>query len=150
MRRGKAIEIAVETFDALVVERGDSGKIWALDAARQSSAASPISASPTTASAPSATCFEEAQARGLPDFGRDEKSGTFVFLRHRRGDPTAATTEPCRTVRTAGSAEQPVSTDTPAAKAEGSASVAVAARHPREPRSSPRRHPPNSQAGASA
>ena len=28
-RRGKGIEIAVETFDALMSERGDSGKIWA-------------------------------------------------------------------------------------------------------------------------
>ena len=28
-RRGQAIDIAVQTFDALVSERGDSGKIWA-------------------------------------------------------------------------------------------------------------------------
>ena len=41
--------------------------------------------------------------------------------RHRRGDPTAATTEPpSDSSHGAGSAEQPASTDTPAAKAEGS------------------------------
>ena len=28
-RRGQAIEVALETFDALVSERGDGGKIWA-------------------------------------------------------------------------------------------------------------------------
>ena len=120
-RRGKAIEIAVETFDALVVERGDSGKIWASMLKEAIKRRKPDFSESYYGFRTFGNLLEEAQARGLLDFGRDEKSGTFVFRGTGVATPTAATTEPpSDSSHGAGSAEQPASTDTPAAKAEGS------------------------------
>ena len=58
-RRTQGIELAVETFDALVSERGDSGKIWLRCSRKPSNAANPISVKPITVFGPLATCWKK-------------------------------------------------------------------------------------------
>ena len=77
-RRSKAIEMAVETFDALVSERGDSGKIWASVLKEAIKRRKPDFNESYYGFRAFGNLLEEAQARGLLDVGRDEKSGTFV------------------------------------------------------------------------
>ena len=78
-RRSQAIEIAVETFDALVSERGDSGKIWASVLKEAIKRRKPDFSESYYGFKTFGNLLEEAQARGLLEFGRDEKSGAYVF-----------------------------------------------------------------------
>lgn len=78
-RKHKAIEIAVETFDALVSERGDSGKIWASTLKQAIKRRRPGFNESYYGFRAFGNLLEEAQARGLLDLGRDEKSGTYVY-----------------------------------------------------------------------
>ena len=78
-RRNQAIEIAVHTFDALVSERGDSGKIWASLLKEAIKRRKPDFSESNYGFRTFGNLLEEAQARGLLEFGRDEKSGTFVY-----------------------------------------------------------------------
>ncbi|MBI1906224.1 MAG: NYN domain-containing protein [Rhodocyclales bacterium] len=77
-RRGKAIEIAVETFEALMSERGDSGKIWASMLKEAIKRRKPDFSESYYGFRAFGNLLDEAQARGLLEVGRDEKSGTFV------------------------------------------------------------------------
>jgi len=77
-RRGKGIEIAVETFDALMSERGDSGKIWASMLKEAIKRRKPDFSESAFGFRAFGNLLEEAQARGLLVVGRDEKSGTYV------------------------------------------------------------------------
>jgi uncharacterized LabA/DUF88 family protein len=81
-RKGKAIEIAVETFDALVSEQGDGGKIWASVLKDAIKRRKPDFSESYYGFRAFGNLLEEARARGLLDVGRDEKSGTFVFRGH--------------------------------------------------------------------
>jgi uncharacterized LabA/DUF88 family protein len=78
-RKSKAIEIAVETFDALVAERGDSGKIWASMLKEAIKRRKPDFNETYYGFRAFGNLLEEAQARGLLEFGRDEKSGAYVY-----------------------------------------------------------------------
>jgi uncharacterized LabA/DUF88 family protein len=78
-RRSKAIEMAVETFDALASERGDSGKIWASVLKEAIKRRKPDFSESYYGFRAFGNLLEEAQARGLLEFGRDEKSGAYVF-----------------------------------------------------------------------
>ncbi len=78
-RRSQAIEIAVETFDALVGERGDSGKIWASVLKEAIKRRKPDFNETWYGFRAFGNLLEEAQARGLLEFGRDEKSGAYVY-----------------------------------------------------------------------
>ncbi len=78
-RRRKAIDLAVETFDALVAERGDSGKIWASVLKDAIKRRKPDFNESYFGFRAFGNLLEEARARGLLDFGRDEKSNTFVY-----------------------------------------------------------------------
>ena len=78
-RRSKAIELAVATFDALVAERGDSGKIWASMLKEAIKRRKPDFSESYYGFRAFGNLLEEAQARGLLEIGRDEKSGTYVF-----------------------------------------------------------------------
>jgi uncharacterized LabA/DUF88 family protein len=78
-RRTQAIEMAVETFDALVSERGDSGKIWASVLKEAIKRRKPDFSESYYGFRAFGNLLEEAQARGLLEFGRDEKSGTYVY-----------------------------------------------------------------------
>jgi uncharacterized protein (TIGR00288 family) len=77
-RRGKGIEIAVETFDALMSERGDSGKIWASMLKEAIKRRRPDFSEGAFGFRAFGNLLEEAQARGLLVVGRDEKSGAYV------------------------------------------------------------------------
>ena len=78
-RRGQAIEIAVETFDDLVAERGDTGKIWASVLKEAIKRRKPDFNETWYGFRAFGNLLEEAQARGLLEFGRDDKSGAYVF-----------------------------------------------------------------------
>ncbi len=79
MRRSQAIEMAVETFDALSSERGDSGKIWASVLKEAIKRRKPDFNETWYGFRAFGNLLEEAQARGLLEFGRDDKSGAYVF-----------------------------------------------------------------------
>jgi uncharacterized LabA/DUF88 family protein len=81
-RKVKAIEIAVETFDALVSEQGDGGKIWASVLKDAIKRRKPDFSESYYGFRAFGNLLEEARARGLLEVGRDEKSGTFVFRGH--------------------------------------------------------------------
>ena len=78
-RRSQAIEMAVETFDALASERGDSGKIWASVLKEAIKRRKPDFNESNYGFRAFGNLLEEAQARGLLQFGRDEKSGAYVY-----------------------------------------------------------------------
>src|ERR1700761_6823017 len=78
-RRTKAIEIAVQTFDALASERGDSGKIWASVLKNAIKRRKPDFNETYYGFRAFGNLLEEAHARGLLEFGRDKKSGAYVY-----------------------------------------------------------------------
>src|SRR6476660_3163034 len=78
-RKSKAIETAVATFDALVSERGDSGKIWASALKQAIKRRKPDFNESYYGFRAFGNLLDEAQARGLFELGRDEKSGTYVY-----------------------------------------------------------------------
>jgi uncharacterized LabA/DUF88 family protein len=78
-RKRKAIETAVETFEALVSERGDSGKIWASTLKQAIKRRRPGFNESYYGFRAFGNLLEEAQERGLLELGRDEKSGTYVY-----------------------------------------------------------------------
>ena len=114
-----AIEMAVETFDALVSERGDSGKIWASTLKQAIKRRKPDFNESYYGFRAFGNLLEEAQARGLLELGRDEKSGTYIY----RGDSGPAGREAA-----AGqpAAEQPVAVVPVSPVAPGSGAGPVA------------------------
>jgi len=92
-RKTKAIELAVETFDALVAERGDSGKIWASMLKEALKRRKPDFSESYYGFRAFGNLLEEAQARGLLEFGRDEKSGAYVYRSSNRPAASEAVSE---------------------------------------------------------
>jgi len=82
------VELAAETFEALLSERGDTGKIWASVLKEAIKRRKPDFSEGRYGFRTFGNLLEEAQARGLLEFGRDEKSGAYVYRSH--GGPTAA------------------------------------------------------------
>jgi uncharacterized LabA/DUF88 family protein len=78
-RKTQAIEMVVETFDALVSERGDSGKIWASLLKDTLKRRRPDFSETYYGFRTFGNLLEEAQSRGFLEFGRDEKSGAYVY-----------------------------------------------------------------------
>lgn len=78
-RKTQALEMVAETFDALVSERGDTGKIWASLLKDTLKRRRPEFSEVYYGFRTFGNLLEEAQVRGLFEFGRDEKSGTFVY-----------------------------------------------------------------------
>ena len=78
-RRSEAVELAVATFDALVVERGDSSRIWASMLKEAIKRRRPDFNENHFGFRAFGNLLDEAQARGMFEVGRDEKSGAFVF-----------------------------------------------------------------------
>ena len=81
-RRNQGVELAVETFEALLSERGDSGKIWASVLKEAIKRRKPDFSESYYGFRTFGNLLEEAQARGLLEFGRDEKSGAYVYRGH--------------------------------------------------------------------
>lgn len=90
-RKAKAIAIAVETFDALASERGESGKIWASVLKSAIKRRKPDFSESYYGFRAFGNLLDEAQARGLLEVGRDDKSGAFVYRPSQ-----VATPEPAR------------------------------------------------------
>ncbi|MBN3760459.1 NYN domain-containing protein [Burkholderia sp. Ac-20365] len=88
-RKTKAVDLAVQTFDALASERGDSGKIWASVLKNAIKRRKPDFNETYYGFRAFGNLLEEAQSRGLLEVGRDEKSGTFVY---RSGSSAVAAT----------------------------------------------------------
>ena len=78
-RRTKGVDMAVETFEALVSERGDSGKMWASVLKEAIKRRNPGFSESYYGFRTFGNLLEEAQSRGQLEFGRDEKSGAYVF-----------------------------------------------------------------------
>ncbi|WP_109483755.1 NYN domain-containing protein [Paraburkholderia sp. C35] len=90
-RKTKAVDLAVQTFDALASERGDSGKIWASVLKNAIKRRKPDFNETYYGFRAFGNLLEEAQSRGLLEVGRDEKSGTFVY--RSGGSAVAASVE---------------------------------------------------------
>ncbi|WP_422845360.1 NYN domain-containing protein [Acidovorax sp. M2(2025)] len=89
-RRTQGVELAAETFDALMAERGDSGKIWASVLKEAIKRRKPDFSEGRYGFRTFGNLLEEAQARGLLEFGRDEKSGAYVYRSHGPAGGAAA------------------------------------------------------------
>ncbi len=92
-RKSQAIEMVVEMFDALVSERGDSGKIWASLLKDTLKRRRPDFNETYFGFRTFGNLLEEAQARGLLEFGRDEKSGAYVYRSDRAASAVNAPAE---------------------------------------------------------
>jgi hypothetical protein len=77
-RRNQAVEIAYSTFDALAAERGE-GKIWASVLKEAIKRRKPDFSESYHGFRTFGNLLEEMKARGLLEFGRDEKSGAYVY-----------------------------------------------------------------------
>jgi len=91
-RRTKAVELAAETYDALVTDRDEGGRIWASVLKEAIKRRNPGFNENYHGFRTFGNLLEEARARGLLDFGRDEKPGTYVS--RGTGVPTAAQATP--------------------------------------------------------
>lgn len=88
-RKALALEMVVETFDALISERGDSGKIWASLLKDTLKRRRPEFNESYFGFSTFGKLLEEAQTRGLLEFGRDEKSGAYVYRSQNAAAPSA-------------------------------------------------------------
>ena len=86
-RRSKAVELALQTFEALYSERGDGGKIWASVLKEAIKRRKPDFSESYYGFRSFGGLLEEMQARGFLEMGRDEKSNAYVF---RSNAPTAS------------------------------------------------------------
>jgi uncharacterized LabA/DUF88 family protein len=91
-RKAQALEMVAETFDALVSERGDTGKIWASLLKDTLKRRRPDFSETYYGFRTFGNLLEEAQGRGMFEFGRDEKSGAYVY-RSSAGPAAAAMPE---------------------------------------------------------
>ena len=78
-RKTQAVAIAVETFEALASERGESGKIWASVLKSAIKRRKPDFSESYYGFRAFGNLLDEAQSRGLLEVGRDDKSGAFVY-----------------------------------------------------------------------
>jgi uncharacterized LabA/DUF88 family protein len=126
-RKSKAIEMAVETFEALVSERGESGKLWASVLKQAIKRRKPDFSESFYGFRTFGNLIEEAHARGLLEFGRDEKSGLYVFRKGGEDAPTepAAAASEAPVVATLA---VPAATTSPVAKKTRTASKPAAPR----------------------
>ncbi|MEN9865235.1 MAG: hypothetical protein RL748_825, partial [Pseudomonadota bacterium] len=74
----QAVEMAVATFEALVSERGDSGKMWASVLKQAIKRRKPDFNETYYGFRAFGNLLEEAEKRGLLELGRDEKSGMYA------------------------------------------------------------------------
>ncbi|MDR5826888.1 NYN domain-containing protein [Caballeronia sp. LP006] len=78
-RKSQAVAIAVETFEALVSERGEGEKIWASVLKSAIKRRKPGFSESHYGFRAFGNLLDEARSRGLLEVGRDDKSGSFVF-----------------------------------------------------------------------
>jgi uncharacterized protein (TIGR00288 family) len=130
-RRQQALELVAETFDALMAERGDSGKIWASVLKEAIKRRRPDFSESYYGFRTFGNLLEEAQARGLLEFGRDEKSGAYVY-RSGAAKPAAAAAATVPAEPAAVPAPAPAPAPSPSAPAEAKRGTARRRRSPTE------------------
>jgi len=121
--KAEAIRIVVDTFDALLSERGEGGKIWASTLKQAVKRRKPDFNETYYGFRTFGNLLEEAQAAHLFDIGRDEKSGIYVHSTQAGKKPTP--TVRARRNRKAASKQN---SDTPVAEVEGTIAPARAVR----------------------
>jgi uncharacterized LabA/DUF88 family protein len=114
-RRAEALDIAYETFDALIAERGDSGKIWASVLKEAIKRRKPDFNEAYYGFRTFGNLLEEMKVRGLLEFGRDEKSGAYVYRSSNAVIP-AAVDQSDADVETAGEQSSPAPAQAAAAE----------------------------------
>jgi len=87
VRRSKAVEMAVETYEALVTDRDEGGKIWASVLKEAIKRRNPGFNENYYGFRTFSSLLEEAKARGMLEYGRDDKSSSYVY---RSSLPTLA------------------------------------------------------------
>jgi uncharacterized protein (TIGR00288 family) len=111
-RKSHAIAIAVETFEALASERGESEKIFASVLKSAIKRRKPGFSEAQYGFRAFGNLLDEAQSRGLLGVGRDEKNGSFVF--RVASAVTAESAEPAQPVVQ----KQPIEVQIPAIETE--------------------------------
>lgn len=86
-RKTQAVDMVVETFEALMAERGDSGKIWASALKDALKRRKPDFNESYYGFRAFGNLLDEAQSRGFLEVGREEKSGTYVYRDSIDGAP---------------------------------------------------------------
>ncbi len=130
-RRRAGIELAVQTFDALVYERGD-GKIWASVLKEAIKRRKPDFSEAIYGFKTFGSLLEEAHARGMLEFGRDDKSGAYVY--RSANPPTRIEAADESTASSQAPAPTPAPAPAAAAAAESATSPAGETSERREPR----------------
>jgi uncharacterized LabA/DUF88 family protein len=92
-RKTQAVEMVVETFEALMAERGDSGKIWASVLKDALKRRRPDFNESYYGFRAFGNLLDEAQSRGFLEVGREENSSAYVY-RSGAGAPAAIQDEP--------------------------------------------------------
>jgi uncharacterized LabA/DUF88 family protein len=124
-RRDQCIDIAYTTFDALAAERGE-GKIWASVLKEAIKRRKPDFSESYYGFRTFGNLLEEMKARGLLEFGRDEKSGAYVY---RSSQPVVLPHSDAQAEHENGAAAE-----TPVVEAQESAEESGEARRDREGR----------------
>jgi uncharacterized LabA/DUF88 family protein len=130
LRRTKAVEIAAETYEALVTDRDEGGRIWASVLKEAIKRRNPGFNENYYGFRTFGNLLEEAKARGLLEFGRDEKSSAFVF----RGTGVSTRPEAVNGSMNGGASEQQGAGRAPSEAREGRDANRDAGRDGREPR----------------
>jgi uncharacterized LabA/DUF88 family protein len=146
-RRTEAIDIAMETFEALAAERGDSGKIRTSVLKDAIKRRKPDFSESYYGFRSFGNLLEEAQARGLVEVGRDERSNTFVFRSagsagHGAAAPAGAEIH----AESAASAPAQMSTAEPATLPAVETNIEQPAKRPRQARGARRPAQPSAEA----
>ena len=92
-RKDKAVELALQTFEALYAERGDGGKIWSSVLKEAIKRRKPDFSESYYGFRSFGGLLEEMQARGFLKTGRDEKSNSYVYRSAGAETAQAAGTE---------------------------------------------------------
>jgi len=101
-RKTKAVEMVVETFEALMAERGDSGKIWASVVKDALKRRRPDFNESYYGFRAFGNLLDEAQSRGFLEVGREENASAYVYRSGASVPPVAAEaplTKPARGAR---------------------------------------------------
>ena len=83
VRKNRAVDLASETFEALMAERGDNGKIWASALKQAIKRRKPDFNEVYFGFRTFGNLLEELQSRGMLEIGRDDKSGSYVYRSSR-------------------------------------------------------------------
>ena len=78
-RKQEAWDLTVETYEALVEERGEGGKIWGSMIKQTLKRRKPGFSESYYGFQSFSQLLEEAEARGILDLEREEKSGGFII-----------------------------------------------------------------------